>query len=362
MGKLPLYSAVIENYDDGIFAISLVDCPATETNWQCFKKDEKPIEMSIENEEEHIIASVVMLADTPIYRRDDSGYEYNIIYHKDTIKLMAEKMLKDCSHNNIDINHNGNLLERGKVSLVELFIKDTENGINPPYFSQIPEGSLIAKYKIHDIDLWQMCKDGTLNGISLAGYFSTKQENFKNKIKPIKSNMLKKIKEALKSMLLNFGEVKTDNGILYYDGEELAEGMAVTDENGESVEDGEYKLEDGTVLTVKDSKVETITKPTTEDEEEAEDDKKEDEEETPEDEKKKEDEEEMEDEEPNAEVEALKGEIEAMKAEIESLKATIEEISNKLNTPMAEPIAEEFKKAVEVKENKAAKIAAYLKA
>lgn len=44
-----------------------------------------------------------MLCQTPIYRRTADGYEFNIIYTKETIKVMAEKMLSDMSHNNIDI-------------------------------------------------------------------------------------------------------------------------------------------------------------------------------------------------------------------------------------------------------------------
>lgn len=356
--KLPVYSAIIENNLDGIYCISLVDMPATEVHWQCFSRLHKEAKFSIENEEQHIISSVVMLAETPIYRRNADGFEYNIIYHKDTIRLMSEKMLSDNSHNNIDINHNGELLEKGSVSLVELFIKDSENGINPPYFSSIPEGSLIAKYKIHDEELWKMCKDGTLNGISLAGYFGVEQEKITNNFKSKRKTMLNKFKNMLKDILLQFGEVKTDNGILYYDGEDLVEGLAVTNENEEAVEDGDYKLEDGSILTIKDSKISKITPAPEEVVEEPEQVEAEENDNpddnipaTPSDDTS--DKEDL-----KAEIEGLKAEIESMKSEIESLKESIKTIAE---APAAEPVAEEFKHVVEIKENKAAKIASYLK-
>ena len=62
----------------------------------------------------------------------------------------------------------------------------------------------------------------------------------------------------------NFGEVSTDKGVLYHEGEEdLKEGDEVTveDENGERVPaaDGEYRTEDGKVITVVDGKVASIT-------------------------------------------------------------------------------------------------------
>ena len=358
MNNLPLYSAEINDVNDGIYCISLVDCPATETQWVCFNKQPNEIKFSIDNEEEHIISSVVMLADTPIYRRDDSGYEYNIVYHKDVIKLMAEKMLFDNSHNNIDINHNGELLDKGAVSLVELFIKDKQNGMNPLYFSEIPDGSLIAKYKIHNEELWQSCKDGTLNGISLAGYFGVEQE-FKNNKSKI--SMLDKIKKAIKDILVEFGEIKTDKSIIYYDGDELVEGLEVTNEEGISLEDGDYTTEDKRIITIKDSKIEKIV---SEDEIESAD-KKEDEKED-----KKEDvvgddnndvsgDSDTDDKEVVEKETETNDEIEVLKSEIENLKEAIKKISE---TPAATPVAEEFKQVVNIKENKAAKIASYLKA
>lgn len=72
---------------------------------------------------------------------------------------------------------------------------------------------------------------------------------------------LQKIKEELAKLLVKYSAVKTDNGILEYDGEELVAGMEVyITENNERVapSDGEYKTEDGKVITVTGGKVETI--------------------------------------------------------------------------------------------------------
>ena len=38
--NLPLYEALINDLDDGIFAVSLVSAPATESDWVCFSKQE----------------------------------------------------------------------------------------------------------------------------------------------------------------------------------------------------------------------------------------------------------------------------------------------------------------------------------
>lgn len=63
----------------------------------------------------------------------------------------------------------------------------------------------------------------------------------------------------LARLVAKFAEVSTDKGILIYDGE-LSEGVEVVNEDGENPEDGEYALEDGTILVVSEGKVSEIKK------------------------------------------------------------------------------------------------------
>ena len=343
--KLPIYNALISDDNEGIFVISLVDAPATETNWMCFKEQEN-IKFSIVNEDEHILAGVVMVADKPIYRIAPDGSEYYIVFSKDVIKRMAEKMLDDNTFNNIDIQHDGNIIPRDKVKLVELFIADEAKGIKPNYLD-VPDGSLLANYKIYDDELWNMAKSGVLNGFSLEGVFSTiRYKHNKN----IKHNKMSKIKEMLKSILVQLGEVTTDKGILTYDGE-LAKGVEVKNEDGSKPADGEYKLEDGKVIVVKDGFVDEVKeaedKPKGKEDKPAEmaDEKPADEkpQEKPADEKPKDEG----DPKPN-EVEELKKLVDehaALLAELSDRLKALEDLVKELNeTPAVEPIEQEFTK------------------
>ena len=262
MKTLPIYLATITDANDGVYAISLVDYPATEVSWVAFKEDKEIQKFSIQDEEEHILCGVVMLADTNIYRRD-GDYEYYIRYDKETLRKMAEKMLSDKTFNQIDLMHDGEIIPDGTVNLVELFIKDEAKGLNPTYLENIPDGSLLCTYKVNDEALWDKCKDGTFQGFSLAGYFGLEQafnaqqkeeNNNKNNI-----SIMKKIKQMLAKMLLEMGAVATDLGVLIWEGEEnLKEGDIVTMEDGSQPEDGDYKTEDGKVITVDDGKVAKI--------------------------------------------------------------------------------------------------------
>ena len=332
--NIPTYSAIISDDNEGILVISLVDAPATETNWMCFKEQEN-IKFSIVNEDEHILAGVVMVADKPIYRIAPDGTEFYIVFSKDVIKRMAEKMLSDNTFNNIDIQHDGNIIPHDKVKLVELFIADEAKGIKPNYLD-VPDGSLLANYKIYDEQLWQMAKSGELNGFSLEGVFTTvRYEQNKNN----KHTKMSKIKEMLKSILVQLGEVNTDKGILTYDGA-LAVGVEVKNEDGSKPADGEYKLEDDKVIVVKDGFVDEIKEVEVDVIEEMADEKPQ---EKPADEKPKEEG----DAKPN-EVEELKKLIDehtSLLKELGDRLKTLEDLVKELNeTPAVEPIEQEYSK------------------
>ena len=333
--NIPTYSALISDDNEGILVISLVDAPATETNWMCFKEQEN-IKFSIVNEDEHILAGVVMVADKPIYRIAPDGTEFYIVFSKDVIKRMAEKMLSDNTFNNIDIQHDGNIIPHDKVKLVELFIADEAKGIKPNYLD-VPDGSLLANYKIYDEQLWQMAKSGELNGFSLEGVFTTvRYEQNKNN----KHTKMSKIKEMLKSILVQLGEVNTDKGILTYDGA-LAVGVEVKNEDGSKPADGEYKLEDDKVIVVKDGFVDEIKEVEVDVIEEMADEKPQ---EKPADEKPQE---KPADEKPN-EVEELKKLIDehtSLLKELGDRLKTLEDLVKELNeTPAVEPIEQEYSK------------------
>ena len=120
---------------------------------------------------------------------------------------------------------------------------------------------------------------------------------------------LELIKTKLAKILLQFTSIKTDKGILEYDGEELATDVEIyiVDENGErsKPEDGEYVTEDDKTIVVTDGKVTEI---------------KEKEEEVTE--------EETVEEEKVDELAELKAEIEALKSIVEELVSTVSAMNN----------------------------------
>lgn len=341
---LPVYEAKINDENDGIYAISLVDYPAVESNFVCFKSQDKIQKFSIENEEERLITGVVMVADQPIYRIGNSGFEYYITFNKETIKQMAAKMLADGTFKRNDLQHDGQMI--GGLELVELYIKDEAKGINPNFVS-VPDGSLMATYHVTDDGMWEEVKNGNyLNGFSLEGYFDILESETYNK--QIKNNKMKLMEKLFKS-LVKFSEIKTDKGILLIqDGEEIAVGTDVYVEvEGEWIEAeaGEYALEDGKVIVVADGKIAEIKDPEAIEEPAVEEPVAEVEIEAAEEEAPAEEvivepaPEERDDK--QEQIDALKAEIAELKADIEGLRTALAEI---VQQPVVEPIVEEFSK------------------
>lgn len=359
---IPIYEAKLKYDEDGIFAISLVDMPAVESNFIAFSKNNKPMKFAVQSEEEHKVIGVIMRCDYNIYRYDEKIGEYYIVYRKDTIEEMARRMMKTGSFKNIDLDHDGVMIEG--VELLEVFIKDTAKGINPTGFDDISDGSLFGVFKITDERIWAEIKAGRYAGYSLEGYFCPEKTN-NYQYKNISNDTMKKIKKMLFSVL-KFGQVSTDAGTLYWVGDEdlkIGDELFTENEDGdrEKVEDGEYTTSNGTKITVSEGLVTYIEeavvteyRKVTRLESEATDEIAVEEivdevveevkdeietivEETVADEVETIVEETVEE----TVVRDLEAEIDALKEEIEALKQTIADL---IQTPAAEPVADEYKK------------------
>lgn len=174
---LPIYSIRIDSEETGIDRISLVENPAVDSNFLAFNNNVKQVMFSAK-EEQQIIVGCLMRADYPIYRNDENG-EYYIKFEKDTIKLMAEKLLLDNHQNYINIEHIDNSDVDG-INMVQLFIKNDADGISPKGFEQIEDGSLFAVFKVRNQKIWENIRNKTFKGFSIQGLFDFKDIDKEN--------------------------------------------------------------------------------------------------------------------------------------------------------------------------------------
>lgn len=349
---IPVYAANVFDAETGIFKVAICDNPAIQSGFQAFGEEKQVLKYSVQDEEQRIVLGCLMRSSYPIYRRNADGFEYFIVYTSDTIEQMASKWLASQNVNNINLNHQEGTDQDG-IYLMQAFIKDTDKGISPIGFEDIEDGSLFAQYKIMNDDVWAAIKKGTYVGFSLEGLFGvepmeeefSKQEQNNNNQKIEKyMSKLTKIKEVLKSLLVEFGEVSTDKGLIIWDtDEELKIGDAVhtIDENGNDIEleDGTYTTEDKKQIIVKGGIVEDII----DDEAEVSTDVPTEDEQENADEKPTEEPNEDEGEDKDAIIEELKARIAELEKENEELKAKLDE--------SAAPSAEEAFEKLESEDN-----------
>ena len=166
------------NIDDeltGISAISLVESPAVEKDFLCFSKEKETVKLNFDNAK-RVISGVVCLADTPIYRYNKKYGEYYVVFSKETIQKMVEKFAKMDLFKSVNLQHDDTKFVDG-IYMFESYIINKERGINPVEFSDIPDGSWIASYKVENDELWgEIINGNKLNGFSLQGLFELEEK------------------------------------------------------------------------------------------------------------------------------------------------------------------------------------------
>jgi hypothetical protein len=91
MEKFPLINMTIDDHEEtGVDFIALVDTPAIEREWMAFNAQAPKLEFKVDNEEQRLIMGAIMVADLPIYRRDENIGEYYVRFDADTIKKIVK--------------------------------------------------------------------------------------------------------------------------------------------------------------------------------------------------------------------------------------------------------------------------------
>ena len=163
---LPVYNIILNDEDEsqGLSVVSIVTDPAVCEQLYCFDKAEKKqLIFADETNEQKCITSVAILADTPIYRIDEYGNPYYVVFQKQVIRDLVEKYSKDGYQNLVSFEHNGEIVN--DFVLIESYFVDKEKGIAPEKFD-VSDGSWIVTYKCTNDEVWEKVK----NELGTGGY------------------------------------------------------------------------------------------------------------------------------------------------------------------------------------------------
>ena len=125
---------------------------------------------AIQDEEKRIVTGAAMIADLPIYRRDDIRGEYYVVFDKDSIFTIAKKWARSNKYDAVNAHHKTPIMDG--VSLFESYIIDRERGVMPPKgFEEVADGSWFVSYLIDNDEVWSRVKEGEFKGFSVEGVF-----------------------------------------------------------------------------------------------------------------------------------------------------------------------------------------------
>lgn len=166
-----LYELKIEDETDEVFAISLVESPAIESNWIAFNKEE--VRFAKVDNEQRMLIGPILVPDKRILRVDGEGNPYHVFFTKDTVKKLAENYLMKKYTDSATLEH-GDRKIKG-VHLVQSWIKDGKLDKSNNYGMNLPEGSWVGMFKITDENLWKdYVKTGKVKGFSVEALLEHK--------------------------------------------------------------------------------------------------------------------------------------------------------------------------------------------
>ena len=120
--------------------------------------------------EKRITVGPAMIPDLLILRKDEFGNDYYVKFTAETIRMIAEKYMRNKYIDNNDTEHDGEAVR--DVYVIESWIKEDEQDKSNKYgFQDLPIGTWFVSMKIKNNDVWERVKNGELRGYSVSGYF-----------------------------------------------------------------------------------------------------------------------------------------------------------------------------------------------
>ena len=159
--ELPLYDITLEDFEQGMYKISLVDKPAIEENFIYFSK--QSIEM-FANDEKREVVGPIMIPNKQILRQSAENGFYYVRFTEETIRDIMYNYSKKGLFNEFGIQHENDTTD---VVMLEIWMKESDNDKSTDYGFELPNGTVFVKAKIESDELFNAIKDGEINGFSI---------------------------------------------------------------------------------------------------------------------------------------------------------------------------------------------------
>ena len=173
-----------------LFAVSLVEDPAIESNFIALSKEKQIIQL--ENEK-RLLVGAALIPNKPIYR-NINGKEFYISFDEATIEKLAQDFLANDYQHNITIEHQQGVDD---ITVVESWIKTSENDKSVGYGLNEPIGTWFISVKVNNEEIWNKVKNGDYKGFSIEAMVGLDENLELNNQLIMNEELIEKLREII---------------------------------------------------------------------------------------------------------------------------------------------------------------------
>lgn len=258
------FEAKFKKNSEGVFAISLVNTPATQQKFIALSEQNEIVQLTEVDKEQRILMGLVLQPNQLIYRKN-GDVEFNIVFSEDTIKELSHNFFKSGFQLNSKLEHETPI--EGVTFVESWIVENSDIDKSANFGMKYPKGTWMATMKVDNDEIWNdYIKTGKLQGFSVDAMVDLQEVNFKSNINMTeeKKSLLEKMEVWFSDNILNKKEIKLGSAMsgdikIEFEGDTLEKGASLfvmAEDERVALPDGEYPTEEYGVLLVKDGMLE----------------------------------------------------------------------------------------------------------
>lgn len=186
----------IEDEEDGVFAISLVESPATEETFVALSTGK--IDLKAIDDERRIVVGYALIPDKEIYRKqiiNGEEKEFNIKFSKETVAKASELYMKQLNQANVTSEHERPVTD---CCVIESWMTEDKKQDKINLYGIDPiEGGWAVMMKLDNPEEYAKAKAGEYKGFSIEAMFQGFDQLASKQEPESEEDVLNKIKDLL---------------------------------------------------------------------------------------------------------------------------------------------------------------------
>jgi len=157
---------------EGVFAISLVNDPAIESNFVALSKESDEILLSAVDDSRRLLVGPALIPNLEIPRNGG----YYVRFSEEVVRKCMEAFFQRDYQKNSTLEHDDAEQLSGMCVVESWIVEDKENDKSNMYGLDVPVGTWMVAMKAENDEMYQLAKDGKVKGFSIEGMFPNRKE------------------------------------------------------------------------------------------------------------------------------------------------------------------------------------------